>query len=303
MNLKQLQLVVALEEQRSLARVAEMLNVTSPAVSKALRDIERELDVELFRRGPRGVASTAYGQCIVRHARAVLAELTGAAAELKAMKDGTVGSVALGVLPAAAPLLAPLAIADLKKRAPLMSVLVREGTIDTLLPEMQLGRLDVIVGNLPIGRSSLSLACEVLHDDDPVAVVGRTGHPLTHRRKLTWEDLLRYPWVIPPSGSSMNKVLEAHLVRKRRQIAANCIESGSLISNKTLIQLTDTVGFFSKHIAEHFADQKQMAILKFESGLTLGPVGAIWRGDRALSPSVDSLLRSLRNAAREINPM
>ncbi|HUN97136.1 MAG TPA: LysR substrate-binding domain-containing protein [Bradyrhizobium sp.] len=298
MNTRQLQLLVALDEQRNLARVAEQLNVTAPAVSKALRDIERELSTPLFRRGARGVAPTVYGDCMIRHARTVLAELSSASKELRALKDGTIGSVALGVLPAAAPRLAPLAIVELKKRAPFTSVLLREGTIDVLLPELQLRKLDAIVGNLPPPRIAAGLDLEVLINDDPIVVVCRTNHPLSRHRKMRWRHLLDYPWILPPPGTSVRESFEAFLASRREASTQNFIESGSIVSNKTYIEQTDALGFFSRQIAEHFAEQGKIGMLPFELGLRAAPVGAIWKKGLPLAPAVALVLDSLRLVAK-----
>ena len=301
MNYRQLQLLAALDEYRNLTRVAEQLHVTAPAVSKALRDIERELDADLFRRGARGITPTVYGDCMIRHARTALADLSNARKELRALKSGTLGSVALGALPAAAPLLAPLAIVELKRRAPLTAVLLREGTIDALMPELQLRKIDAIVGNLPPPRLTTGLAVEVLIDNDPVVVVCRTRHPLARRRTITWTNLLDYPWIIPPSGTSMRKSFESFLTKSRHTLAQNCVKSGSIVSSKTYIERTDGLGFFSRQIAEHFAEQRAITILKFDLGFGVGPVGMMHRKDHPLSPALELMLDSLRLAAKSIS--
>ncbi|MGQ0546076.1 MAG: LysR substrate-binding domain-containing protein [Betaproteobacteria bacterium] len=300
MNHRHLQLLVALDEHRNLARVAERLNVTPPAVSKSLHDIERELGAELFTRGPRGVTPTIYGECMIRHAQAVLAQLGKATLELRALKDGSLGSTALGVLPAAAPLLAPLAIAKLKERAPLSTVLLRDGTIDALIPDLHQGKLDLIVGTVPSSRFASGLVVEMLYDNDALVVVSRVAHPLTRRSRLPLTRLLEYPWIIPPSGTSVGDSFKQLLAKHRLSMTQNYVESGSIVANKTLIQQTDTLGFFSRHIAEFYAEQKVLAVLNVELGSSVGPVGAMWIRDRRLSPTSQLAVTCLREAAAVI---
>ena len=143
-NLKprHLQLLVAMDDYRSLGRVAENVNVTQPAVSKTLGELERGLGVKLFERSPRGIRPTIYGECLVRHARNVLSNLSIARDELRELVSGSKGSTHIGALPAAMPALLPTSLALLKQRSPLTSVMVREATMDTLLPE-QIGRAHV----------------------------------------------------------------------------------------------------------------------------------------------------------------
>lgn len=300
MNYRQLRLLVALDDHRNLGRAGAQLNVTTAAASKALRDIERALDATLFTRGPRGVTPTVYGDCMVRHARTVIADLSSASTELKALKKGNLGSVKLGLLPTAAPLLAPLGVVELKKKAPHADVLLREATIDILLPELQLGRLDMIVGNIPSPRFASALALDVLIDRDQIVIVSRVGHPLAGRRTIGWQQVLEYPWIVPPAGSAMSEAFEAHLTKRGHPLARNRVESSSMISNQTIIQSTDTLGFFSRQIAQHFADKKAIAVLRFNVGLHIGPIGVMWRKDRPLSPGAELTVSCLRDVAKSI---
>ena len=232
MDHRHLQLLIALDEHRNLARVSERFNVTPPAISKSLREIEEELDAQLFDRGPRGVAPTVLGACMIRHARTVIAELANASTELRALKSGLLGNVSLGVLPAAAPLLAPLGIARLKERAPFVTVLLREGTIDAVLPDLHVGKLDIMVGTIPWSHLASGLAIELLYDDETMVVVARIGHPLARHRSVRLGQLLDYPWIIPPAGTSVGESFRQLMVRRRIEVPRNRVESGSIVANK-----------------------------------------------------------------------
>jgi DNA-binding transcriptional LysR family regulator len=297
MDYRHLQLLIALDEHRNLARVAERFNVTPPAISKSLREIEEELDAQLFDRGPRGVTPTVLGACMIRHARTVIAELANASNELRAMKSGLLGNVSLGVLPAAAPLLAPLGIARLKERAPFVTVLLREGTIDAVLPDLHFGKLDVMVGTIPWSHLASGLAIELLYDDETMVVVTRIGHPLARHRSVRLNQLLDYPWIIPPAGTSMGESFRQLMVKRRIEVPRNRVESGSIVANKTLIQRTDAVGFFTRQIAELYAEQKVVAVLGVKLAPVAGAVGMMWVKDRPLSPSAQLMLTSLREVA------
>ena len=297
MDHRHLQLLIALDEHRNLARVSERFNVTPPAISKSLREIEEELDAQLFDRGPRGVAPTVLGACMIRHARTVIAELANASTELRALKSGLLGNVSLGVLPAAAPLLAPLGIARLKERAPFVTVLLREGTIDAVLPDLHVGKLDIMVGTIPWSHLASGLAIELLYDDETMVVVARIGHPLARHRSVRLGQLLDYPWIIPPAGTSVGESFRQLMVRRRIEVPRNRVESGSIVANKTLIQRTDAVGFFTRQIAELYAEQKVVAVLGVKLAPVAGAVGMMWVKDRPLSPSAQLMLTSLREVA------
>ena len=84
---RQLLLLVALAEEGNIHRAAQVLNMTQPAASKLLKDLEDVLEVSLFDRLPRGMRPTWYGETMIRHARVALASLNQAHDEL----DGTEG--------------------------------------------------------------------------------------------------------------------------------------------------------------------------------------------------------------------
>ena len=100
-NLKarHLRLLVAVNDFRNLRQVSSNSYITVPAVSKALGEIESALGVKLFERTVNGLRPTAYGECVVRHARTVLSNLNQAAEEIKALQTGSAGKVHVGALP------------------------------------------------------------------------------------------------------------------------------------------------------------------------------------------------------------
>src|SRR5215470_15299243 len=95
---RQLLLLVAIAEEGNIHRAAEVLNMTQPAASKLLKDLEDVLDVPLFERLPRGMRPTWYGEAMIRHARVALASLNHAHDEVEALKAGRFGSVGVGAI-------------------------------------------------------------------------------------------------------------------------------------------------------------------------------------------------------------
>lgn len=291
------QLLVSLDDFRSLVKVADYLHVTQPAVSKALADLERILEVRLFERTGRGLEPTIYGECMVRHARVLLSDLRQAREELISLRSGDWGRVAVGVLPAAAPVLIPRAVAALKADVPHTTVLLQEGTLAALLPELQVGNLDLIVGTVPPARLTVGLVTETLYEEDPIVLVAGAHHPLVGQRNLQWQDLVGFPWIMPPGGASMREPFERALAERGLTVPANRVESVALISNKTILQETLAIGFFSKRIAEHYGDLGLVAILPLELPRLVGPVGAMWTEARPQLPATQRMLNALRKVA------
>ena len=90
---RQLMLLIAIGDEGNIHRAAEILNMSQPAASKLLKDLEDVLGVSLFERLPRGMRPTWYGETMIRYARIALASLAQAGSELDALKTGRFGEV------------------------------------------------------------------------------------------------------------------------------------------------------------------------------------------------------------------
>src|SRR4051812_22559264 len=108
---RQLLLLIALDDFRNIHRAADELNMTQPAASKQIKDLEEMLDVRLFDRLPRGMMPTIYGETMIRHARMALNSLSLAHDDIVALRAGLAGQVEVGVIMAPAMALLPRAIA------------------------------------------------------------------------------------------------------------------------------------------------------------------------------------------------
>src|SRR5215213_3528992 len=97
---RQLMLLLAIEEEGNIHRAAETLNMSQPAASKLLKDLEDMMEVPLFERLPRGMRPTWYGEAMIRHARIALSSLNQAHDELTALKAGSAGQVNIGAITA-----------------------------------------------------------------------------------------------------------------------------------------------------------------------------------------------------------
>lgn len=294
---RHLQLLVALDEYRSLAKVADAIHITQPAVSKSLAEIERLLDVPLFDRSPRGLTPTVYGECVVRHARALLSGFRRARDELLALRSGGGGSVTVGMLPTATTQLVPRAVLRLKERSPASTVVLREGTMGEMLGELRGERVDVVVGALPRDIREPGLQSLVLLEHDPLVCVAGKHHPLVGAERLDLAELVRFPWIIPPESASVRLPLQDWLEQQGLALPVERVESVSLTANLTLLQESSCIAFLSRNNAEHLGAQGLIALLPLELRDLSGPVGALWLRNKPMAPAMRGLLDALEEVA------
>ena len=254
--------------------------------------------MKLFERTARGVIPNAYGECLIRHARAMLSELAQARDELRGLASGSSGSIRVGVLATAALELLPRALAALKNRQPGVFVLVREGTVETLLPDLWLGNLDFIVGRLPEGGSAHGLAEKTLMEEGVSLVTGR-HHPLARRRRIRWSDLALYPWVLPPVNTLLREPLERAFEANGLAMPANRIETLSVHVIRAYLHYTNAIAALASDVSRYYESLGLLAILSLELPKQLvRPVGIIWNRQRPVTPGAQALMQCLEAVVR-----
>ena len=212
MNLRQLDYFLAVLRTGSFTAAAELLSVAQPTLTKSIHALEQELGSKLFERLPRGVAPTPAGEALHRHAERVGAQVKDAVAELRSLRGGAGGPVAIGAGPSWLRSHLPEAIAAVVAANPGVKVSVIGGFDDQLLKALRAGELDFVVAELPAEENARDLAMVPL-SSDRLGVLCRKTHPLTLRQgRLTPGDLLGYPWIMPPGTTRAQQRLNALFV-------------------------------------------------------------------------------------------
>ena len=177
---RQLLLLIALAEAKSLRRAAAELGMTQPAATKLLQDLERTLGFSLFERGPRGMQPNTYGETVIRHARLVVTDMTRTRLELAALASGATGRIRIGAVISAIPFLLARAVGRLKQEYPGLFVAIEVGTSDALVPQLASGELDVLLARPLVLAERPEFTYEEL-TDEPLHIVARRSHPLARR--------------------------------------------------------------------------------------------------------------------------
>ena len=146
MDLRHLRQFIAVAEEGHITRAAEKLGMQQPPLSQKIKAMERELDVVLFHRLPRGVELTDAGRALFVEARAVLAHLDRALETTHRTARGEQGRLCIGIAPTAMfhPLV-PRAIRDFREAFPLVSLTLEEGLSHEAVERLCNDRMDVAI--------------------------------------------------------------------------------------------------------------------------------------------------------------
>ncbi|GAA1965330.1 LysR substrate-binding domain-containing protein [Agromyces allii] len=289
LKIRHLVLVTAIADEGTLVRAAESLHITQPVVTRGLREVEDLLGVPLFERLPRGVVPTQYGRPFIERARSVLAELRIAGEEVRLLQSGQLGTVTVGTHLAGSNLLLPRAIAGLKAEHPRLTVVVREGTPDTLQQLLLAGDLDLTVGRLS-PTVPVRLEQERLHQE-PIRLVARAGHPVHTGSRTSLADLIAYPWIFPVAQTALRAELEAVFFHEGLPLPADRVECTSMLTLRNLLVSTDVIAALPMFIA---VDDGELRILPTPLSSIRRSVGVTMPKDRAPSAAAAALLVHLR---------
>lgn len=194
MTVRRLQYFVTVADELSFTAAARVLHMAQPPLSTQIRELEHELGVELFRRGPRGIALTAAGQALLPEARQLLERYELLPLVARRAGAGEVGRLAVGLVPSAANGRLPQVLRRFGEKLPDVQVSLVEDRPAELLRQLDAGQLDVVLQYSPpvrpvhVGRV---LAEEAL------VVALPPGHRLASRRSVPLKALADEPFILP----------------------------------------------------------------------------------------------------------
>lgn len=238
LNSQLLRAFLAVMRHGTLTAAASQLCITQPALSKSLRRLEAELGVPLFERSAAGMAPTHYAVAFAHRARMVELESARAREEIQRMKEGGAGSLTIGIGPLWAVHVLPRVLADLSTRHSSLQVRVVNGVLDTLLPQLLRGELDVVCAALDFPDHP-DVDKEVLIDSTHV-MLAHASHPLARTQDVTAEQLSRCAFVGLHGDYAVLNRLGRFFAHRGLNPPGFAIEAGSL---EMLLSLVATGAF------------------------------------------------------------
>lgn len=177
LELRHLHALVAVADAGTISRAAETLGYTQSAVSQQVAALERAVGVAVFDRpgGPRPLRLTETGAALLEHARAVLALLRNAEADVRAVAAGERGRVRVGTVQSAGTRILPGVLRRFHVERPGVEILLREaGDPADLLVLVEQGELDITFCELPLDDATFESRLVLV---DPVVLLAPAGSP------------------------------------------------------------------------------------------------------------------------------
>ncbi|EGP0784651.1 LysR family transcriptional regulator [Salmonella enterica] len=293
-RLRHLHTFVAVAQQGTLGRAAETLNLSQPALSKTLNELEQLTGTRLFERGRLGAQLTVPGEQFLTHAVKVLDALNTAGQALNRKEDASADVVRVGALPTAALGILPAAIGRFHQQQKSTSLQVATINNTMLLAGLKSGEIDLGIGRMSDPELMGGLNYELLFLESLKLVV-RPGHPLL-QETITLSRVMEWPVVVSPKGTVPRQNAEALLQSQGCKMPAGCIETLSASLSRQLTVDYDYVWFVPSGAVKEDLRQATLVSLPVPTQSAGEPIGILTRVDIPLSTGAQMLIAAIRKS-------
>ncbi|TGG93373.1 LysR family transcriptional regulator [Natronospirillum operosum] len=246
----QLRALIAIQRAPSYSSAARSLGISQPAIHKAARELESNLNLHLFEPTRSGVRLTEAGENLARFARLALREIELGFDELASLSGEDTTTIAIGVVPLARTNVLPEAINRLTELKPELHISVIDGAYEDLLMQLLSGDIDMMIGGL-VDPPPTDTITQLPLFNTTFSLVVRQGHPLATQPGLRLADLLDYRWVIPRRGTPAREFFEALIGQPFPGSLKGAVESGSQIVTRELLAGSDRISLLSSYQIRH----------------------------------------------------
>jgi LysR family transcriptional regulator, pca operon transcriptional activator len=295
-QLRHLRCLVAVAQERNLARAAGKLALSQPAVSKTLAELEQLAGEKLVERGRRGARLTATGELLLPRALRVLEAVGEVGEAFVPAAAARIQRIRVGALPSVAPALLPQALAACRSELPEAQVMLKTDANARLLDELRAGELDLVLGRMADPQLMAGLSFELLYVE-PLVLLVRPGHPLAQKARPSMRDVLAFPAVVYSEGTTPRHNTESFVGGFGLKLPVHRTETLVVPVARLLVRESDAVWFTPLGAAWDDIREKQLVRLDVATQGTEEPVGLLLRSDAQLSQAVRSFIAMVRQAA------
>jgi DNA-binding transcriptional LysR family regulator len=303
LKLRDLHVFMTIVQRGSMARAAEHLGVSQPAVSEILADLEHAVGVRLLDRGPRGVQPTVYGREMLERSLAAFDELKQGIRTIEFMADARVGQIRVGCAESVGSAILPPIIQRFSQQYPGMAVEVQQLVTPTLeLPELFDRSLDVVLARVvrPLADESDELNVEVLFHDELVIAAG-THSNWTTRREIDLAELVDERWILTPSNSWNHKILSEAFRARGLAMPRACLTTFSLHLRANLLAMDRFITSFPSSVLRFNAERFLLKALPVDLPVRPWPIALVTLKNRTLNPVVQMFIDHVRAFTRTMN--
>lgn len=295
MDLRDLQLFVAAIEHGSILRASKAENISQPALTRRIRNLEADLKVSLLERTSRGVRLTADGAVIHERACALVNEAKRLRHDVRALSGGTIGKLAVGIGIGCEAVFRSV-LARFSACHEDIDLTVQIGFYADLVSQMRAGRLDFVVAIDPMGGPDPEFQTSYV-GELVSGLACRGGHPLVEKPSITAQDLAQASWAVWDSSNAA-RYLQGFMLRHGLGAPKIVMRTNSTVVMLTAILETDAIAVVPEHLVGELLARNEIAMLNSPLGVYANRVVAVHPDAPHMTPSAHGLIKMIREAMR-----
>ncbi|MFP6713005.1 MAG: LysR family transcriptional regulator [Rhodospirillales bacterium] len=282
---------LATVEHGNITAASNALHISQPALTKNIKKLEETLGVTLLERHSRGVVPTSYGEILVRRGKLVELEFEYAAAEIEAMKGGTKGTLRIGTSPVFATLYMPKVSAAILQTNPGLKIDLINGVLDTLVPDLLQGDLDIICSALDFPDHPEIVKEHLL--DFEHAVFARSDHPLANSTDIEAKDLMAFEWIMLAQDHIAISRLGSYFSANGISPPRIAMETNSFETAFSMVKEGDFLTSATSSMVD-FAKSTGLTQLHVQGTLWHFPAGVAYRRTTSTPNAINAVIDSLK---------
>lgn len=289
MDINQLEVLVAVAQEKSFSRAAEILNRTQPAVSQAIRRLENEIGEKLFDRSSKDGTLTTAGEVLLEYAKQMLNLRQTAQSAIKELRNLQKGKVTLSANEHTVFYLLPV-IQQFRRRYPLVKVEVQRGVASRIPKEVMARETELgVVSFKPNDESVKSFPVSI----DELALVVSPDHSLAARKSVSVKELGKESFIAHNAPSPYRqRVIETF--EKYRTPLNIGIELPSLEAIKRLVELNVGIALVPRLTAEAELSSRRLVGLSVNEMRLERKLHIIYRRNSVLSQAAQGFLEVVK---------
>jgi molybdate transport repressor ModE-like protein len=299
LKLTHLRLIASIDDAGSVSAASQAVNLSQPAASRMIAEIEALLKAEVCQRLSRGVRLTPLGQMLARHAHSILQQLEKAERELEDLSAGRIGVVALGAVTAPAVDIAAQVLNDIRARAPGVELNIEIDNSTALARELIASRLDFIMARAPDEFDQGLFEILPIGVEEALLVV-RRSHPLLAKGRAGLAALSEFEWVMQPRGALIRRAIEDLFLAAGIEPPRCLVTTTSITLSLMMSARSDAIAPIALGAAKFATERSNadgLAILPTDFSIVVKPYSLIRLRDRPLSPAASAVYDVIRERA------
>lgn len=254
-NLELYKIFLVVAEEKNLTKASEKLNISQPAITKHIKNLENELGNPLFIRTKRGVILNEYGEKIFLKVKNAISLLNEAEKEIINSIDNNIGTIRIGISTSLVKNYLLKYLEEFNKLYPNIIITIYTDPTKDLIKNLKLGLIDIIICKEP----------SKLDNNLEFAPLGKTNYIFVandkykefRNKKVNISDLIKYPLILQKRPSSARESIEKYLKENKCEIEPRMnIGSASLVLD--FVSIGYGIGYVTELYASKYIKEEKL---------------------------------------------